>query len=394
MATSEVAVEAFLARNANPILTAAGPLLSLAVTIAASAYQADVEALRSRALEAVKAFEAQASRSGVSPDHMRLARYVICGFVDTAIFQTPWGAHEIWAPRALLVLFHEDIRCGEIFFDFLAKFCQSPEKYLDLIELQYVCLALGFQGKYRGRADGAETVAALQDKLYRLIREKRPGLGAELAAHWQGLAEPKPKSWRLVPWWVAAVAAVCTLLGTLIVLRDRLSDASLQVNALLADRSGAVTDYRAAAPAAPSRLKELLLPQVQAGELNVDEIGPQTVITLTQPDLFPSGSPRVASGHEALFAQIGRALEQVPGRITIAGHTDDQPVRSLSYDNDQLSKLRATAVAALIKPALSDPSRIETVGFGAARPRYLPPSLPENRARNRRVEIQHAAEPP
>jgi type VI secretion system protein ImpK len=389
----DASVEDFVAHGANPILNAAGPLLSLGVAIGASAYQADIEGLRSRAFEAVKAFEAQATRNRVAPDHVRFARYVICTFVDTAVFQTPWGGHEIWGARSLLVQFEADTRGGEKFFELLEGFCRTPDRFLDLIELQYVCLALGFQGKYRGQPDGAATVAALQDKHYRIIREKRPTLGSVLATHWQGLAEPTPKSWRLVPWWVTAVAAACILLGTLVFLREQLSAAAAEFNSLLASRSGAVINYQAVAPATtPSRLKQLLAQQEQAREVAIDELGPRTVITLTIPELFQSGSAHVAPGHDALFAEIARALERVPGHITIAGHTDDQPVRSLSYDNDKLSELRAMTVADLIKPLLSNPSRIETVGFGSTQPRYQPASLPDNRARNRRVEIQHTAE--
>ena len=49
---------------------------------------------------------------------------------------------------------------------------------------------------------------ALQDDSYRLIRELRSGLGATLAAHWKGLAEPKSAGLdRVMPWWVVATAA-------------------------------------------------------------------------------------------------------------------------------------------------------------------------------------------
>jgi len=50
------------------------------------------------------------------------------------------------------------------------------------------------------------------------------------------------------------------------------------------------------------------------------------------------------------------------------------------------------AVAQLLKPSLSNFSRVEWTGLGATQPRYEPPSTAENRARNRRVEIVHIAE--
>jgi type VI secretion system protein ImpK len=390
---AETAVEEFVAHGANPILAAAGPLLSLGTTISASAYQADVEALRTRAVEAVRTFEAQAHQGGADPDQVRIARYLVCTFVDTAVFQTPWGGHSVWGARSLLVLFEKEAQGGEKFFAILDQLCKNPDRYLDLIELQYVCLALGFQGKYRGAAEGATSVQTLQDQLYRLIRDKRPGIGAALAAHWKGLAEPKAAGWRVLHWWVVATAAAAVVIGTLIGLRVWLSDAAAPTARLLANRGLEIGYQPVAAPATPSRLKLLLVPQEQAGDLKVEEFGKRTLITLLAPDMFRSGEARVAPGHEALFTAIGRALEEVPGRIMIIGHTDDLPVRSFRFaDNTELSRARAIAVAALLKPALSNPSRIQWSGVGSSQPRYEPASLPENRARNRRVEIEHFAD--
>ena len=60
--------------------------------------------------------------------------------------------------------------------------------------------------------------------------------------------------------------------------------------------------------------------------------------------------------------------------LTIAGHVDGTvsiPGHSLTIDNA---------------------ARIQSSGVGESEPRYKPPSLPDNRARNRRVEIIHVGE--
>jgi type VI secretion system protein ImpK len=43
----------------------------------------------------------------------------------------------------------------------------------------------------------------------------------------------------------------------------------------------------------------------------------------------------------------------------------------------------------MLQPVLSNPSRVEYTGVGSSQPRYRPESDPENRARNRRVEVIH-----
>ena len=388
-----VAVDEFIARGDNPILSAAGPLLSLAVTISASAYQADIEALRARAVDAVKTFEEQCRQSSVDPDHVRIARFIICTFVDTAVFQTPWGGHDVWGSRSLLVLFERATDGGVKFFSILTELSKSPDRYLDVLELQYVCLALGFMGMYRGAPDGRAQVQSKQDDVYRLIRERRPGLGSTLALHWKGLSEPKGNAYKMLPWWVVLAAAALIVVGALIIMRTMLSDAAAPTRNLLATRGLEVNYQPVPPPAVPSRLKALLAPQESAGDVTVEEFGKRTIVTLRTPELFQSGSARVAPGHEALFQAIARALEAVPGRIMIIGHTDDQPLRSFKYaDNIELSRARAIAVAQLIQPLIANPSRVEWSGVGSTQPRFLPPSVPENRARNRRVEIEHFAE--
>jgi type VI secretion system protein ImpK len=386
------AVEEFIARGGNPLVAAAGPLLILGASVGSMVYQADVEGLRRRAVEAVQVFESQARAAGVDPNDVTIARYVVCTFLDSAIFQTPWGGQTVWGSRSLLLTFHNEAHGGEKFFTILDRLRQDPARYMNLLELQYICLALGFQGKYRLEQNSRAVVQTLQDDLYRLIRPRGSGIGAALSAHWQGVKEPKARAFRLVPWWVVLAGAAALLLSVLIFLRSRLSEQAAPVVAALAAR-GVDTGYEAPPPPVPSRLKQLLAAQEQAGELGVEEFGRRTVVTLKVPELFSSGSTQVVPGQVPLFTAIGRALEAVPGRIMIVGHTDDQPLRSFRYaDNFELSRERAMAVAQLLKPSLSNFSRVEWTGLGATQPRYLPVTSPENRARNRRVEIVHTAE--
>ena len=80
-------------------------------------------------------------------------------------------------------------------------------------------------------------------------------------------------------------------------------------------------------------------------------------------------------------------------RVIVVGHTDDQPIHSLKFkDNFALSAARAKAVLAILGQGLDDPGRLESGGAGASQPIALPPDLPANRARNRRVELTYIPE--
>jgi type VI secretion system protein ImpK len=46
-------------------------------------------------------------------------------------------------------------------------------------------------------------------------------------------------------------------------------------------------------------------------------------------------------------------------------------------------------VVAVIRESIDSPARLNLTGVGSSEPRYKPESDPENRSRNRRVEILH-----
>lgn len=387
-----VGVDEFIARGQNAIVSAAGPLLSLGVSLRATVSQADVAGLRRQAVEEVKAFETRARASGAAPDDVTIARYIVCTFVDSAVFLTPWGGQSAWGAQSLLSIFHQEASGGEKFFQIMERLRKDPSRYRDLIELQYLCLALGFEGKYRLEPNGRAVVIGLQDDLYRLLASQRGSAGA-LSPHWEGTAKPEERVMRLLPWWVVVLAAAAVLIGTLITLRVKLSERAAPVVASLAVR-GVDVDYQPApAPPGPGRLKQALTREEQAGLLTVEEFGARSVVTLGAPELFASGSTAVAPDQHAVVIAVGRAIESVPGRVVVVGHTDDQPLRSFRYaDNFELSRERALAVATLMKPELSDASRLEWTGLGSTQPRFEPASVAENRRRNRRVEIIHMGE--
>jgi len=147
-----------------------------------------------------------------------------------------------------------------------------------------------------------------------------------------------------------------------------------------------------AAPSAGPRLKALLAPQELSGDLRVDEQADRAIVTLPEADMFASGSATVNPRYAALLNAIGQALNRVQGRVTVVGHTDNQALTSLRFaNNNELSRARALAVVTLLGSAMNGTGRLEAVGRGSDEPRYTPPDLPQNRARNRRVEIVQRA---
>jgi type VI secretion system protein ImpK len=374
----------------NPLVQAASPLLMLAGQLRGSVTPMDVEGLRHLALEEIRRFEEHARGAGIQNEIILAARYVLCAALDEAVLSTPWGAQSDWSQHPLLVALHREAWGGEKFFEMLDRISQDPGRHLDLMELQYLCLAFGFGGKYQVLDRGHEKLAAIQQDRYRKIRSQRSAPPPELSLRWRGIEDRRNPIIRYVPWWVVGAAALAVLAIAFTIYYAKLANDAAPVHTTLAGIGLEAFSQPAAAPVRGPSLKQLLAPDEAAGTMRVDERNGRTQVTLLAPDLFASGSATVNPAHYQTLQHLASAINKVPGRVLVEGHTDDQPVRSLRYhDNFELSRERALGVAKVLQLGMDNDARVSWIGVGSTRPLYTPPSDPENRARNRRVEIIH-----
>ncbi|HEX3846089.1 MAG TPA: type IVB secretion system protein IcmH/DotU [Steroidobacteraceae bacterium] len=382
----------FMTTGLNPLVQAATPLLVLVGRLRGQISQADVDALRRQTTQEIRAFEDRARAAGVSPEDVLAARYGLCTVLDEAVMNTPWGAQSGWSSQSLLVTFHREASGGVKFFQLLERVSADPRRYIALLELFYICLSLGFEGKYRVDERGASKLAELRSDLYRNIRSVRSAPLGALSAHWRGVEDRRNAVLRFVPLWVVAAACVAALVGTYAYFSKSLSARAEPIDATLA-RIGLDPAYLAppapsAGPARSSGLREALAGPIGDHLVELNEAADRADIILVAPDLFGSGSGRINARYLPLLKELGTTLERFPGRVIVVGHTDSRPIRSLEYrDNYDLSRDRAQRVADAIKANLTNPARVDAVGLGASKPRYTPPDDPANQARNRRVEI-------
>ena len=384
-------LQASLGFGLNPLVQAASPLLLLAGRLRGSLSPVDVDGLRRHALDEVRRFEEQARQSEVPNDTVMAARYALCAGLDEAVLSTPWGGQSEWAQNPLLVALHREAWGGEKFFDVLDRVSRDAAKYVDLMELQYLCLAFGFGGKYQVKDRGHEQLADIQHSLYRKIRALRAAPEPELSLRWRGLEDRRNPVIRYVPWWVVAAAALAVLAVTFTWYYASLARTAepMQITLAQLGREG-FAEAPAAPPAKGPTLKALLAADERAGLLKVNEEGGRTVVTMLAAGLFASGSATVNTASIGTLESVADAIARVPGRVLVVGHTDDQPVRSLRFqDNFELSRERAVSVAQVLLNAPANAGRVSWTGVGSSEPLARPESLPENRARNRRVEIVH-----
>ncbi|MDR3435263.1 type IVB secretion system protein IcmH/DotU [Telmatospirillum sp.] len=400
----------------NPLVAAAGPILGLVRRLRMSAGQSNVEGLRERVISEIKTFEKRAHGTEVPSESARAAHYALCAMVDDIVLNTPWGGNSGWARNSMVSTFHMDVSGGERFFDLLNHLLQDPAANGQVLELMYLCLSLGFEGRLRVLPQGALEHARIRDSLYRVLAQRRGDVERDLSLHWQGVAAPYRPLRPGIEFWtvMAATLIVVTLMATgFSFALNAGSDTILSKLAHLPPagepgiRNAAPTQPTATVANGLNQLRAFLAPEIAQGLVSVLAEGSDTVVRIRNAGMFDSGSASVDTPYVALLRRIGDGLSTLPGTVLITGHTDNIPIRTIRFpSNWHLSQARADAVGAIIAGRLAnnagandagannagtnkpgaDISRITTEGMADTRPIASNDTL-EGREANRRIDV-------
>jgi type VI secretion system protein ImpK len=189
---------------ATPLGAAATPLLHLLARLPAMTRPPDPTDLRERVVREIRGFERRAREASIGMEMLRPAHYVLCASIDDVVLNSGWGAASEWRLRTLVSTFHQDNNGDRGFFELLARMREDPARFVPVIELAYLCLSLGFRGRFRSEPSRIE---ALRQELCALIVDQRHARGLPSPAT-RFAAKPSAGRRRHVPVWLAAVVAL------------------------------------------------------------------------------------------------------------------------------------------------------------------------------------------
>lgn len=113
----------------------------------------------------LKKFEAKALGKNLTPHLIHQAHYILCSFIDEMVLQAKFTQKYFWGQHSLLGFFHNDTHGGEKFFLILQEALKHNPAQRDLLELIFVCLAMGFQGKYRIADNGFQELERIYQNI-------------------------------------------------------------------------------------------------------------------------------------------------------------------------------------------------------------------------------------
>jgi type VI secretion system protein ImpK len=401
----EVRIDELVAPNENPILRSAGPLLLLLGRLRVAILRASFGSLMEQVADAIVFFEKDIRSAGISESQAITAKYIICATADDIVQNIPTEDRHVWTQYSMLSRFFGERTGGVRFFDEITRLKQDPVVNYDLLELQHTCLSLGFHGIHRTSAGGVATLQQIQRDLYETLRRLRPRGYRDLSPRWQGQDLTGRMSRVRVPWWgvlgIVGLLLFGVYFGLLYWLTGGVDSAAAQM-ATLHDtgklsliRSVPIQPPPPFVPPEPDVITQMqricaaLGPEVASDKASAEQTANQITVRVGNVILFDPGSATVLDDFKAIADRVAATLDKEEGYIKVVGHTDNTPISRSNVrfpSNYQLSIERAKSVAALFRPRLAKPDRLQTDGKGETAP-IADNKTPEGRAKNRRVEI-------
>jgi len=175
----------------------------------------DAGAFRHHTREAIKTAASQALAAGYPADDVKLATFATVAFLDESVLNSQSPVFTDWARRPLQEEMFGTHMAGEVFFQNLQQLLGRPDSHdlADLLEVHYLCMLLGFGGRYSvgNRGELAQVMNLTADKIRR-VRGRFAGLSPD----WPIPADQAAS--RADPWVrkLSIVAIVCAALTILL----------------------------------------------------------------------------------------------------------------------------------------------------------------------------------
>ena len=378
----------------NPLIVSAFTLLSLVPKLRNLPFHDAINELQDRLIDEVKNFENQALQKGALRNQVDTAKYLLCALIDETVLNTPWGSRSGWGHNSLSSLFFKKLVGGEEFFQILDQLKQQPTQNLDLLELAYLCLSMGFEGKFRYTNNGLLTLERERQELYLLIQRIKGDPQPELSINWQGKRELSNPLIRHVPLWVLAGIAGVMLMLIYMVFAFTIRDSSDRLYDKLFTLAQSIEKTQPMQLVQPlqvqkpavfvaDRFKALLSNEIAQKKAAVVD---GSILRLF--NMFRSGSADIKKDFDPILVKIAQALEKESVRIRIVGHTDNQRIKFSTRfaSNWHLSTARAESTAIALANFGFPTERMRFEGMADKAP-IAPNDTRANRMLNRRIDI-------
>jgi type VI secretion system protein ImpK len=199
--------------TSNVFLTAASSLFSLLERLGTSQTLPPIQTVWSNLDHELKAFQSRLISFACADELSVIAQYLIHATIDELLGKNYLRIFEKTAEfSAFTPSSADNIGPEKRFFELVHYIQSNPNQYLDLIELAYYCLILGFEGEHHVSVTGRQTLDNLIEALHEIIQKHRVQKPLQL------FSTPKLPEANIAidhkPWIKTTALAIGLLLGT------------------------------------------------------------------------------------------------------------------------------------------------------------------------------------
>ncbi|HRJ60643.1 MAG TPA: type IVB secretion system protein IcmH/DotU, partial [Azospirillaceae bacterium] len=181
------------------LLSVTTPALMLISRINNIKENIDPNLLKQSADKAMQNLHSDIIKIGLKAGEARIAHYFICATIDDIALNSPWGRLSSWTKNSMVSTFHIDAEGGDRVLELAESMRKNPAKYRDLLELAYLCVSLGFEGRFRVTPNGQTELKSFRESLYLAVAQLRRPAAADLSPHWRGAEIPLAARRRTAP---------------------------------------------------------------------------------------------------------------------------------------------------------------------------------------------------
>jgi type VI secretion system protein ImpK len=187
------------------------PCFALVLQLRATSAFGEADLLRERIKRLLDKAGLEAARAGVAHEDVQAAKFAMVAFIDETILSSEWAEKDRWLARPLQLEIYDRYDAGEEFFVKLETLRGQRVHRAEVLEVYYLCMALGFKGRYQ--LHDQERLRLIIEETYAELK-RAPGMGVGvLSVHGkprdQVATEVKSK---LPAWMVVAAAAILGLI--------------------------------------------------------------------------------------------------------------------------------------------------------------------------------------
>ncbi len=124
-----------------------GEVLTLGAQLGTARDLPPPDVLQRRIATLFDEMDRRGAQGGLAKRDLDDARYAIVAFIDEQLFRAPWQGRQQWMLEPLQFTYFNENTAGEGFFTRLEALERDTAR-AHVLEVYYLCLTLGFQGKY------------------------------------------------------------------------------------------------------------------------------------------------------------------------------------------------------------------------------------------------------